>query len=212
MVSPKWRIWSAKQWRYSLTTAISILININERIKNMKNKALTIILSTAFIACIGVSIYQLNTASALKNRLSVLRNTKNELTAEIENKTNELKNITSETQEMSNTISELTTVMENLTSLTEEMQSEIESLEAPIEDTDLGLTQEDEDEIRDMMKEILKEQYPELLTEGSTDNTGATQQGNYESVGTPSTGQFTNPNYTVGESGGEGLSTDVTVY
>lgn len=80
------------------------------------------------------------------------------------------------------------------------------------EDIDTGLTQEDEDEIRDMMKEILKEQYPELLTEGSTGNTGGAQQGNYESVGTPSTGQFTNPNYTVGESGGEGLSEGGTIY
>lgn len=95
----------------------------------MKNKALTIILSATLITCIGVSIYQLNTASALKNRLSVLTNTKNELTAEIENKTEELKNITSETEEMSNTISELTVKMDSLNLLAEEMQSEIKSLE-----------------------------------------------------------------------------------
>lgn len=181
----------------------------------MKNKTLTIILSATLIACIGVSIYQLNTTSVLKNRLSVLTNTKNELTAEIENKTEELKNITSETEEMSNTISELTEKMDNLNLLAEEMQSEIKSLEeaqnievnsthtdvvlgddeykgdeeeTTEEDIDTGLTQEDEDEIRDMMKEILKEQYPELLTEGSTGNTGGAQQGNYESVGTPDNG------------------------
>lgn len=202
----------------------------------MKNKILTIILSTALIACIGVSIYQLNTTSVLKNRLSVLTNTKNELTAEIENKTNELKNITSETEEMNNTISELTAKMDNLKMLANDMQSEIKGLEeaksievnsthtdvklgdneykgdnevTTEEDIDTGLTQEDEDEIRDMMKEILKEQYPELLTEGSTGNTGGTQQGNYESVGTPDNGVI--PEYTLGESGSEGI-TPGTIY
>lgn len=181
----------------------------------MKNKALTIILSTAFITCIGVSIYQLNTTSALKNRLSVLTNTKNELTVEIENKTEELKNITSETEEMNNTISELTTVMENLTSLTEEMQSEIKSLEeaqsievnsthtdvvlgddeykgdeeeTTEEDTkeDLGLTQEEQDLATQIANQIMQE-HPEWVSGGGT---GGTQQGNYEHVGTPSTGEL----------------------
>lgn len=175
----------------------------------MKSKTLTIILSTALIVCIGVSIYQLNTTSALKNRLSVLTNTKNELTAEIENKTEELKIITSETEEINNTISELTTVMENLTSMTEEMQSEIKSLEeAKVADSDLS--QEAEERIDAAMDEAIDN----ILKDYYKSNPQPTQpaQGNYESVGTPDSGQFTNPNYTVGESGSDGLADNVTVY
>lgn len=181
----------------------------------MKNKTLTIILSTALITCIGVSIYQLNTASALKNRLSVLTNTKNELTAEIENKTEELKNITSETEEMSNTISELTAKMDSLNLLAEEMQSEIKSLEeaqsikvnSTHTDVQLGedeykgdneanlkdaatstVTEADLDAIADQIYQDLLKEHPEWVADENTP-----QQGNYEHVGTPSTGELTNP-------------------
>lgn len=186
----------------------------------MKNKALTIILSATLIACIGVSIYQLNTTSALKNRLSVLTNTKNELTAEIESKTTELAEIASETEEMNNTISELTTVMENLTSLTEEMQSEIKSLEeaqnievnsthtdvvlgedeykgdeeeTTEEATDSDLSQEANDRIDAAMDEAIDN----ILKDYYKFNPQPTQpaQGNYESVGTPDSGQFDDPNF-----------------
>lgn len=187
----------------------------------MKSKTLTIILSTALIVCIGVSIYQLNTTSALKNRLSVLTNTKNELTAEIESKTTELAEIASETEEMNNTISELTTVMENLTSLTEEMQSEIKSLEeaqsikvnSTHTDVQLGedeykgdeevnlkdaatstVTEADLDAIADQIYQDLLKEHPEWVADENT-----TQQGNYEHVGTPDSGEL--PTYTLGESG-----------
>lgn len=183
----------------------------------MKNKTLTIILSTALITCIGVSIYQLNTASALKNRLSVLTNTKNELTAEIENKTEELKNITSETEEMSNTISELTAKMDSLNLLAEEMQSEIKSLEeaqsikvnSTHTDVQLGedeykgdeevnlkesatstVTEADLDAIADQIYQDLLKEHPEWVADENT-----TQQGNYEHVGTPDSGQFDDPNF-----------------
>lgn len=198
----------------------------------MKSKTLTIILSTALIVCIGVSIYQLNTTSALKNRLSVLTNTKNELTAEIENKTEELKNITSETEEMSNTISELTEKMDSLNLLAGEMQSEIKSLEEAqsIEvnsthtDVVLGedeykgdeevnlkesatetVSEEDLDAIADQIYQDLLKEHPEWVADENT-----TQQGNYEHVGTPDSGVI--PEYTVGESGGEGISDGLTIY
>lgn len=200
----------------------------------MKSKILTLILSATLIACLGVSIYQLNTASALKNRLLVLTNTKNELTVEIENKTEELKNITSETEEMNNTISELTAKLDNLKMLANDMQSEIKSLEEAqsIEvnsthtDVILGedeykgdeevnlkesatetVSEEDLDAIADQIYQDLLKEHPEWVADENT-----TQQGNYEHVGTPDSGQFTNPNYTVGESGGEGISDGLTVY
>ena len=201
----------------------------------MKNKTLTIILLTAFIACIGVSIYQLNTTSVLKNRLSVLTNTKNELTAEIESKTTELAEIASETEEMNNTISELTTVMENLTSLTEEMQSEIKSLEeaqsievnSTHNDLVLGddeykgdeeitteeTTEEEQQAIQSIADRMMAE-HPEWFDENGNikvggGNGGSTTQGNYEHVGTPDNGVI--PEYTLGESGSEGI-TPGTIY
>lgn len=173
----------------------------------MKNKALTIILSAVLIGCIGLSIYQYQTAVNLKNELSALTNTKNELTTEIENKTAELNNITSEIEEANNVISELTINVESLTESTEALQAEIDDLESEnsvnnvlgenevstktdTETGDLGLTQEEEDEVDAAIDKALREAYPELFGGGTTYT-----QGNYEHVGTPDSGEYINPDF-----------------
>lgn len=69
------------------------------------------------------------------------------------------------------------------------------------------VTEADLDAIADQIYQDLLKEHPEWVADENTP-----QQGNYESVGTPSTGQFTNPNYTVGESGSDGLADNVTVY
>lgn len=69
------------------------------------------------------------------------------------------------------------------------------------------VSEEDLDAIADQIYQDLLKEHPEWVADENT-----TQQGNYEHVGTPSTGQFTNPNYTVGESGSDGLADNVTVY
>lgn len=67
---------------------------------------------------------------------------------------------------------------------------------------------EEEQAAVNRIEENLKKKHPEWFTDTPSTGTG---EGNYEHVGTPDTGQFQNPNYTVGESG----SSDVpagTVY
>lgn len=72
-------------------------------------------------------------------------------------------------------------------------------------------------ELEDWQKEIVDDVMADLMAEHpewftDTAPSTQTQQGNYQHVGTPSTGVVENPNYTVGESGGEGLSTGGTIY
>lgn len=77
------------------------------------------------------------------------------------------------------------------------------------EETDaanMEFTDEEMELIKKYEAEIIAE-HPEWFTDT---NPSTPSDGNYEHVGTPSTGEL--PTYTIGESGSEGLSTGVTVY
>lgn len=67
------------------------------------------------------------------------------------------------------------------------------------------VSEEDLDAIADQIYQDLLKEHPEWVADENT-----TQQGNYEHVGTPDSGVI--PEYTVGESGGEGISDGLTIY
>ncbi len=69
------------------------------------------------------------------------------------------------------------------------------------------LTPTEQEAVDDIVEQIMAE-HPEWFTD--TNNNASA--GNYEHVGTPDTGVVDNPDYQVGESGGEGLSDDVIIY
>lgn len=168
----------------------------------MKKKALTIILSIILLMCIGGNIYQNMTTSELRESLSELTNAKNELTAEIDNKTTVVNNITSEIETANATIGELTAKVDSLASAINATQSKIDGINSTHE------ANMEEQAAVNRIEENLKKKHPEWFADTPSTGTG---EGNYEHVGTPDTGQFQNPNYTVGESG----SSDVpagTVY
>lgn len=150
----------------------------------MKKKALTIILSIALLICIGGNIYQNRTTSKLRERLFELTNTKNELTAEIENKTKELNNITSEIETANATIGELTAKVDSLTSAINTTQSKIDSINSTRE------ANMEEQAAVNRIEENLKKKHPEWFTDTPSTGTG---EGNYEHVGTPDSGELTNP-------------------
>lgn len=67
-----------------------------------------------------------------------------------------------------------------------------------------------EEVMDDLANQILQEilaEHPELTT-----NSNSTTSGTYDHVGTPDTGEVTNPNYTVGESGHVAGGEGATVY
>ena len=68
-----------------------------------------------------------------------------------------------------------------------------------------SLSEEDQAVVK-QIEEELKTEHPEWFT----DTVPSTGEGNYEDVGTPDNGVI--PEYTVGESGSEGLADNVTVY
>ena len=68
-----------------------------------------------------------------------------------------------------------------------------------------SLSEEDQAVVK-QIEEELKKEHPEWFT----DTVPSTGEGNYEDVGTPDNGVI--PEYTVGESGSEGLADNVTVY
>ncbi len=203
----------------------------------MKSKRLTVILSVMLIIGICLSIYQHNTTLELKNRLSVLANTKNELTKEIESNTEELKRVTSEIEKTKKTNAELTVKRDNLAEKNKELRSKVEALkeesnsdsalneEINSTHTDVELTEDEyqgdstidnaynelspaeQDAVDDIVEEIMAE-HPEWFTD--TGNNASA--GNYEHVGTPSTGQDTDPDYEFGHSGQDGIDKNVTVY
>lgn len=167
----------------------------------MKKKALTIILSITLLICIGGNIYQNRTTSELRESLSELTNAKNELTAEIENKTKELNNITSEIETANATIGELTAKVDSLTSAINATQSKIDNINSTHEGN------MEEQAAVNRIEENLRKKHPEWFTDTPSTGTG---EGNYEHVGTPDNGVI--PEYTIGESGGEGISDGLTVY
>ncbi len=190
----------------------------------MRKKIITAILSITLLICIGGNIYQNMTASKLRESLSELSNAKNELTAEIENKTIELNTVTSEIETANTTIEELTEKVDSLTSAINTTQSKIDSINSTHTDVELGddeykgdsgvdalqseydsLSEEDQAAVK-QIEEELKKEHPEWFA----DTAPNTNQGNYEDVGTPDNGVI--PEYTVGESGSEGLADNVTVY
>ena len=190
----------------------------------MKKKTLTVILSITLLICVGGNIYQNMTASKLRERLSELTNAKNELTAETENRTIELNNVTSEIETANTTIEELTAKVDSLTSAINATQSKIDGINSTHTDVELGdneykgdtgtdalqseydsLSEEDQAVVK-QIEEELKKEHPEWFA----DTAPSTGEGNYEDVGTPDNGVI--PEYTVGESGSEGLADNVTVY
>ena len=178
----------------------------------MKSKYITIGLSIILLGCIGVNIYQYVTTSNLKSSLSTLTNMKNELTAEIDNKTVEFSNVTSEIEEANNTISNLTAEKEGLSLSNQELQAQLDELQEDIETVEeqdtstANLTEEDMEAAEQILKE-LEEEHPEWFT----DTSGNTSEGNYEHVGTPSTGELPNTGK-FGSGDYSGLGDNVTVY
>lgn len=183
----------------------------------MKDKIVTIILSTTIVACIGLSIYQYQTTLSLKDNLALLENNKSELAVEIESKTQELSNITFDIEETNNMISELTNNVETLTVSTKDIQSEIDTLQSEIKSLEEKKAEEKSknttgvnnstsssfsdsfiDSIADKIVADYMAEHPEQF------NGTAYQEGDYEHVGTPSTGEL--PTYTLGESGSSGIA------
>ncbi|MCM1219504.1 MAG: hypothetical protein NC548_33915 [Lachnospiraceae bacterium] len=73
-----------------------------------------------------------------------------------------------------------------------------------------SLTEEQQEKADQLADEILKEleaEHPEWFS----DTSGTTSQGNYEHVGTPDTGELTNPN-SFGSSGQDGIDRNAVVY
>ena len=145
-------------------------------------------------------MYTLNKIDAC----SELSNAKNELTAEIENKTIELNTVTSEIETANTTIEELTAAVDSLTSEINATQSKIDGINSTHTDIILGddeykgdtgadalqseldsLSEEDQAAVK-RIEENLKKKHPEWFT----NTTPTTSEGNYEDVGTPSTGEL----------------------
>lgn len=194
----------------------------------MKKKALTVIFSTTLLICIGGNIYQNMMASKLRESLSELVNAKNELTAEIENKTTELNNVTSEIETANTTIEELTAKVDSLTSAINATQSKIDGINSTHTDIILGDDEykgdnaDIDDDYRSMYTEeeneaidkAIDEAIDDILEEYYQSNPNQAPTTGYQGppVGTPSTGQFQNPNYTIGESGHVEGGENATVY
>lgn len=64
-----------------------------------------------------------------------------------------------------------------------------------------SLSEEDQAIVK-QIEEELKKEHPEWFA----DTAPSTSEGNYEDVGTPSTGQFQNPNYKFGQGGDSGVA------
>ena len=165
----------------------------------MKNRTITILLSIALIISMIINIYQFQTTSKFKENLSELTNTNNKITDELENTTQKLNDLNIELEKANSEVTNLTAEKEHLAETLDDLESEngivANSTHTDIELGDdeykgddevdtINLTEEEQEEVNQAYEEM-KKKHPEWFS----DTSGNTNQGNYEHVGTPDSGE-----------------------
>lgn len=183
-----------------------------QRRKAMKEKIIkekkalppvTIAISIFIIAGVALNVYQFNSNNSLRNELYTLEaeieNFKNEgdtLNSKLVTKRAEMTALSSQLEELKATISSLESDNKSLSENLEELKAAKENLEES--SADIGLT---DDEIFNSIWEELEKEHPEWF---ASPEPSATNQGNYEHVGTPSTGDM--GDYVFGQGGDSGVA------
>ncbi|MCM1223296.1 MAG: hypothetical protein NC548_53470 [Lachnospiraceae bacterium] len=171
--------------------------------------AVNTVLAVAAVCSIVVNVNQYNSNRALTNELATVENEIDTLNTESDNLD---KNMQSEQENLSSLTAQIESlktdieVMEdenrNLSDSLSEMEKNEQALDDEMDNTSIELTAEDEALADQIAEEILKE-HPEWLA-------GTTTQGNYEHVGTPSTGEL--PTFNFGQGDYSQLGDNVIVY
>lgn len=184
-------------------------------------KILSATLCVVMIASIIFNVYQFNVSNTLRSEIAVLQ-------SEMETLKTDRDTLSKEIETKQTTVSDLSLQIEDLNSVIEQLEATetVESLDDDINsthtDVELGEDEYQGDEATDganinlneeeqaavnRIEENLKKKHPEWFT----DTAPSTSEGNYEHVGTPDTGELTNPG-SFGSSGQDGINKDATVY
>lgn len=173
------------------------------------------------ILCIGIivsviaNIYQFNSNDTLKSEIAALQSEIKTLKTDRDTLNKEIETKQTEELELSKEIDDLNTTIETLKAENQDLSDRLKALDDGINsthtDVELGEDEYQGDEATDganinlneeeqaavnRIEENLRKKHPEWFTDTPSTGTG---EGNYEHVGTPSTGQFQNPNYEFGQ-------------
>ncbi len=190
-------------------------------------KILSAILCVVMIVSIIFNVYQFNVNNTLRSEIAVLQSEtetlktdRDTLSKEIENKQTTVSDLSLQIEDLNNSIE---TLKAENQSLLDSLKSLDDGINSTHTDVELGEDEYQGDEATDganitlneeeqaavnRIEENLKKKHPEWFT--NTPSTG-TGEGNYEHVGTPDTGELTNPG-SFGSSGQDGINKDATVY
>lgn len=190
-------------------------------------KILSPILFICIIVSVIVNIYQFNISNTLKSQIATLQaniqtleTDRDTLSKEIESKQAEASELTMQIENLNNSIE---TLKANNQSLLDSLRTLDDGINSTHTDIELGEDEYQGDEATDganinlneeeqaavnRIEENLKKKHPEWFTDTPSTGTG---EGNYEHVGTPDTGELTNPG-SFGSSGQDGINKDATVY
>lgn len=178
---------------------------------------ISVIVVIIIIVSVIFNIYQFKRNDTLKSEIAALQleiktweTESDTLHKEIESKQTEELELSKEIDDLNTTIETLKAENQGLSDSLKALDNGINSTHTDVELTDdeyqgdeatdganINLNEEEQAAVN-RIEENLKKKHPEWFTDTPSTGTG---EGNYEHVGTPDTGQFQNPNYTVGESG-----------
>lgn len=206
---------------------------MNNNIQQEKLKSHTAIKIVSLTLCVIVivslifNVYQFNVNStlrsdiaALQSEIETLETDRDTLNKEIESKQTEASDLAQQIEDLNNSIE---TLKADNQSLLDSLRILDDGINSTHTDVELGEDEYQGDEATDganinlneeeqaavnRIEENLKKKHPEWFTDTPSTGTG---EGNYEHVGTPDTGELTNPG-SFGSSGQDGINKDATVY
>ena len=209
---------------------------MSEENKQEKEKSSAVIKIVNTVVCIGIvvsvciNVYQYRDSNTLKSQIAALEleietleTDRDTLNKEIESKKTEESDLSKQIEDLQKKIEQLEADNKGLSDSLKDLEDGINSTHTDIilgddeykGDTGADALQSEYDSLSEedqaivkQIEEELKKEHPEWFQ----DTTGNTNEGNYEDVGTPSTGQFQNPYYTIGESGHVEGGENATVY
>lgn len=172
-------------------------------------------LCVVMIASIIFNVYQFNVSNTLRSEIALLQSEtetlktdRDTLNKEVETKQNEESDLTKQIEDLQKKIEKLEADNQSLADSLRTLEDGINSTHTDVELTDdeyqgdeatdganITLNEEEQAAVN-RIEENLRKKHPEWFTDTPSTGTG---EGNYEHVGTPSTGQFQNPNYEFGQ-------------
>lgn len=163
-----------------------------------------VIVVIIIIVSVIFNIYQFNSNDTLKSEIAALQSDMETLETDRDTLNNEIETKQTTVSDLSLQIEDLQKKIEQLVADNQSLADSLKDLEDEQQKANADIDEDYVGSIDDVVDKVLEEYY--------RSNPAPTTAYQGPHVGTPDTGQFENPNYTVGESGGEGISDGLTIY